>query len=150
MSDSWPSWQLAPHQYTRPKSDEDARSAASTAQCGCFRAHLGLLALCVPGVVRIPLSKRQGPNWPTHQYRLRRGVFLPMEHPSFEKLTIKEANQRLFKAVSTIPNYVLTKYLPQKHWCTTGIRQHVVTYFLSRMTLTSYLRSPIKLNMYLP
>jgi len=44
--------------------------------------------------------------------RLRRGGYLPTDHPCFEELANK-ADQRLFKAISTNKNHVLAKYLPE-------------------------------------
>src|SRR6218665_2333997 len=44
--------------------------------------------------------------------RLRRGGFLPTDHPCFEELANK-ADQRLFKAISFNKNHVLAKYLPE-------------------------------------
>src|SRR6218665_1688010 len=44
--------------------------------------------------------------------RLRRGSYLPMDHPCFEELASR-ADERLFKAISTNKNHVLAKYLPE-------------------------------------
>src|SRR6218665_217634 len=51
--------------------------------------------------------------------RLRRGGYLPTDHPCFEKLA-NTADQRLFKAISTNKNHVLAKYMYLPEIKTTG------------------------------
>lgn len=61
--------------------------------------------------------------------RPNRGDFLSLGHPSFEELAIK-ADERLFKAITSNANHVLSKYLPNLKTVGLNLRSRVHVYVL--------------------